>query len=167
VNIEIKNRFSGEIILCGEYESIKECLEKNKTANLSGANLYGANLSGADLSGANLSRADLYGADLYGADLSGANLYGADLSGANLSGANLSRADLYGEKLTKNPLQILGLKYWVLILEKQIKIGCEIHKAEDWEKFDDDQISKMDDGAIEWWKIYKTIILGLWKEYVK
>jgi hypothetical protein len=28
--IEIKNRFNDEIILCGEYESIKDCLEKNK-----------------------------------------------------------------------------------------------------------------------------------------
>ena len=136
-DIEIKNRFTGEVIICGKYESIKDCLEKNKTANLS--------------------RANLSGADLYGADLSGANLYGADLS----------RANLYGEKLTKTPLQILGLKYWVLILEKQIKIGCEIHKAEDWEKFDDGLISKMDEGALEWWKIYKPIILGLWKEQVK
>ena len=116
-NIEIKNRFSGKVIICGNYKSIKDCLEKNKTANLSGANLSGANL--------------------------------------------------YGEKPTKNPLQILGLKYWVLILERQIKIGCEIHKAEEWEKFDDERIKKMDKGALEWWKIYKPIILGLWKEQVK
>ena len=52
MKIEIKNRFNGSIILCGEYESIKDCLEKNKGADLSMANLYGANLSGADLSGA-------------------------------------------------------------------------------------------------------------------
>jgi hypothetical protein len=37
--IEIKNRFDGKIILCGEYESIKYCLEKNRTADLSSANL--------------------------------------------------------------------------------------------------------------------------------
>jgi hypothetical protein len=59
------------------------------------------------------------------------------------------------------------LKYWVMILEKQIKIGCEVHNAEEWEQFDDETISKMDSGALEWWKTYKPVILGLWKEHVK
>jgi hypothetical protein len=120
LKIEIKSRWdSSKIILCGEYEGIRDCLEKNKGANLSGADLSGANLSratlyGADLSGANLSGADLSGANLYGAnlsraDLSGANLSGANLSGANLSGANLSRAnlsgaDLYGADLSRATL---------------------------------------------------------------
>lgn len=49
---EIKNRFNDAIIISGEYDSIKDALEKNSGANLSGANLYGADLSGADLSGA-------------------------------------------------------------------------------------------------------------------
>jgi hypothetical protein len=44
MKIEIKNRFNRSIILCGEYESIKDCLEKNRTADLSGADLSGANL---------------------------------------------------------------------------------------------------------------------------
>ena len=47
MNVEIKNRFTDDIILSGEYESIKDCLEKNRTANLYGANLSRANLSGA------------------------------------------------------------------------------------------------------------------------
>lgn len=45
--IEIKSRLNNEIILCGKYESIKECLEKNIDANLRGAYLEGANLRGA------------------------------------------------------------------------------------------------------------------------
>jgi hypothetical protein len=73
MNLEIKNRFTGNVIVeVGKYFSLKEAVEKNC-----------ANLSGADLYGADLSRANLSGADLYGADLSGANLYGADLYGAN------------------------------------------------------------------------------------
>ena len=105
MNIEIRNRFEGNIIICGEYESVKDCLEKNRgadlsRANLSGAYLYGANLSGANLYGANLSGANLYGADLSRANLSGAYLYGANLSGAYLSGANLSGANLYGAYLS-------------------------------------------------------------------
>jgi hypothetical protein len=110
MNPEIKNRFTGAIIVeAGKYESIKEAVEKSGAnlyrADLSGANLYradlyGANLYGANLSGAKLSGADLSRANLYGADLSGANLYRADLSGANLSGADLSRAKLYGANLS-------------------------------------------------------------------
>ena len=150
--IKIVSRFdSGKVLLCGKYESIKDCLEKNKEANLCGADLYGANLSGANLSGANLSRANL----------SRANLYGANLSGANLSGA-----DLCGEKLTKTPLQILGFKYFVLILNRQIKIGCEIHNAEKWRNFKDSEIEKMDEGALTWWKIHKEAILSLHKIHI-
>ena len=82
MKIEIKSRFDNKIILCGEYESVKDCLEKNPLANLSGANLSEVNLSEA-----NLSRAYL----------SGANLSKANLSGAYLSGAYLSDIKNYSE----------------------------------------------------------------------
>ena len=59
MNIEIKNRFNGKIILCGEYDSIKNALENNKNADLRGADLGGADLRGADLRGADLGGADL------------------------------------------------------------------------------------------------------------
>ena len=52
MKIEIKNRFTDEVILCGEYSSIRDCLEKNCEADLYGANLSRANLYGADLGGA-------------------------------------------------------------------------------------------------------------------
>lgn len=29
MKIEILNRFNGKVILCGEYDSVKDCLEKN------------------------------------------------------------------------------------------------------------------------------------------
>ena len=45
--IEIKNRYTDEIMLSGEYESIKNCLEKNKDTHLRGAYLRGAYLRGA------------------------------------------------------------------------------------------------------------------------
>ena len=175
MKVEIKNRYNDKVILCGEYQSIKECLEKNSGADLSGANLSGANLRGANLSGADLSGADLYGANLRGANLyetnlSGANLYGANLSGADLSGADLSGANLYGanlyganyngEKLDKKPIQIAGLKYYIIIIKEQIKIGCELHKVSEWGKFTDKEILAMDgkEGLI-WWKKYKKFIL--------
>ena len=64
MKIEIKNRFTNEIIISGEAKNIKEFLEKNKKANLRGANLLGANLWGANLRGANLWGADLWGAKI-------------------------------------------------------------------------------------------------------
>ena len=62
MKIKIKSRFKGDVILSGEYNSIKDCLQQNSEANLSEANLRGANLSEA-----NLSEADLRGANLRGA----------------------------------------------------------------------------------------------------
>jgi len=43
MNIEIKNRYTGSIILCGEYESIKDCCERNRGANL-GEQIFGEHI---------------------------------------------------------------------------------------------------------------------------
>ena len=75
MKIEIKNHWDGQIILCGEYENIKDCLEKNRAADLGGAHLWGVDLRGADLRAANLRGAYLRGADLGGANLGGAKEY--------------------------------------------------------------------------------------------
>jgi len=98
INIQIKNRFTGSIILESEKTTWKEAVEEAK-ANLHGADLRSANLREANLRGADLHGADLYGADLRGADLYGVNLYGADLREANLREAGLRGADLYGVNL--------------------------------------------------------------------
>ena len=56
VKIQIKNRFTGNVIFESSKETIKEAVleAKESDANLSSANLSDANLSGANLSGANL-----------------------------------------------------------------------------------------------------------------
>ena len=59
MKIEIKRWDNGKIIVCGEYESIKECLEKNSSADLSSADLRSANLRSADLRYADLRSANL------------------------------------------------------------------------------------------------------------
>ena len=135
MKIEIKHRLTNKILLCGEYESIKDCLNKNIGA-------------------------DLKGAALEGADLEGANLRGADLRRAYLEGA-----DYNGEKLTKEPIQLLGLKYFVMIIGTKIKIGCEEHTQKEWFKFTDKEISEMDGKqALKWWKIWKPILKKIIKE---
>jgi hypothetical protein len=105
MNIEIKNRFNGKIIICGEYESIKNCLETNQGADLRSADLQDADLQGAYLQGAYLQDADLQGAYLRGADLQDAYLRGADLRGADLRGADLRSAYLRSAYLRGADLQ--------------------------------------------------------------
>jgi hypothetical protein len=106
MTIEIKHRFTGEVIYTSEAETIKEALIEaaGSDANLRGtylgdADLRGADLGGADLGGAYLGDADLRGANLGGANLGDANLGGANLGGADLGGAYLGDADLRGANL--------------------------------------------------------------------
>ena len=95
--IQIRNRFSGEIIF--ELDAENLCDADLRDADLRDADLRGADLRGADLRGANLRDADLSYANLRCADLRDANLRCANLSGANLSGANLSGANSRGADL--------------------------------------------------------------------
>ena len=159
MKISILNRFSASVVFEADIENntVKLTLELalKSSANLRGANLCGANLDDANLCGANLCGADLRGADLYGANLDGANLYGANLRGANLD----------DEKLTKTPLQLNNLKWFVLISDSYLRIGCQRHSISDWEKFKDSEIEKMDSGALDFWKKWKNSILTICKAH--
>ena len=116
VRVEIKSRWTGEVLYGAEVERdeehpLREIVVRAVAAgayldgaylaraNLDGANLSGANLSGAYLAGANLDGANLARAYLAGAYLARANLDGAYLDGANLAGANLAGAYLDGAYL--------------------------------------------------------------------
>ena len=66
MKIKIVSRWdSNKVLLVGKYESIKDCLKKNRGAYLGGADLRGAYLEGADLRGAYLGGADLRGVKNY------------------------------------------------------------------------------------------------------
>ena len=154
---------------------MRHALEKavEAHANLSGAylidaDLSGANLRGADLSGAYLRGANLRGANLRGADLSDANLRGANLSGANLSGAYLSGDNLrgasFGEGVTteQGVLQLIGLRWDVIIFDAHMRIGCQMHPLSDWASFDDRRIAEMDGvHALRFWRQHKSALLTL------
>ena len=73
IGIQIKNRWTGDIIFESEKTTYKEAIEE---AVKSKADLSKANLSWADLSNANLSNANLSWADLSNADLSDAKIDG-------------------------------------------------------------------------------------------
>ena len=150
-------------------------------ADLEGADLWGADLWDVNLRGADLRGADLRGADLWGADLRGADLRGADLWDVNLRGADLRGADLWdvnlwdanlqgaciaetdGEKITikKTPVSISNLRWFIIIFDAHMKIGCEFHAIKEWWGFDDERISKMDSDALEFWKTNKQWLQGL------
>ena len=128
-----------------------------KYADLTDADLTWANLTGADLTDANLTGADLYGADLSGADLSGANLKYANLRDADLTGADLR--SIIGEMKYLRSMQID--KYMVSYTDTILNIGCQSHTIEEWKNFDDEKISSMDDDALNWWRVWKPIIMNI------
>jgi uncharacterized protein YjbI with pentapeptide repeats len=163
MQIEIKHRFTNNVMYACDAANLKEALERavKERANLSGADLSDANLSGADLSRANLYGASLYGASLSGADLSGVNLRGADLYGASLYGASLSGATIDGEKIKINPLCITGLHWWVLITDGFMRIGCQRHSHAEWAAFDDAAIAAMDGNAAEFWAENKLGLMAM------
>ena len=74
MKIEIKNRFTDEVICGGDFADLRDCIVKNK-ANLWGAYLRNADLRCADLLNADLRNADLRNADLRNADLRCAKNY--------------------------------------------------------------------------------------------
>jgi len=98
VEIKITRWDNQKVIVCGEYESVKDCLEKNKEKSFYHANLSSADLSFSYLRSANLRSADLSSANLSFADLRSANLSSANLSFADLRSADLSFADLRSAK---------------------------------------------------------------------
>ena len=135
MKVSILSRFNASLLF--EYESEENSLKITLQAAVkSGANLRGANLGGADLRG-------------------------ADLRGANLDGANLGGANLDGEKLTKTPLQLNNLKWFVLISDKYLRIGCQRFTIEEWKNFDDETIVKMDFAALKFWRKWKASIIAL------
>jgi len=133
-------------------------------ANLTRANLDGATLDGANLDGANLTRANLYGATLDGANLDGANLTRANLDGANLDGATLDGANLDGANLTRangNSREVKSVQttIWVVTYTSEVmQIGCQRHEIAKWWAFTDEEISRMEQRALGWWKTWKPIL---------
>ena len=58
-------------------------------------------------------------------------------------------------------IRIAHLTWAILILENHIKIGCEFHTKEDWAKFTDAEIDKMDSRALDFWNKHKSWVLNI------
>ena len=142
--MEIKHKSTNEVLLTIEGDSLQE-----------------ADLRWANLQGANLQEANLQGADLLLANLRWANLQGANLQEANLRGANLRGANLLWANMPAEVIRIDGMLWDVTILYGYMCIGCQHHHVDDWDKFTDDEISKMDDGALEFWQANKQKLITI------
>jgi len=174
MNFAITNRFTGAVQFTAEIEaddntprSIKISLAV-RWAIKTRANLTDANLAGADLADAYLAGAYLADAYLARANLTDAYLARANLTDANLTDANLARANLAGAKwrdgivISKQPIQIYGLRYTVTILDAHMQIGCELHRLCDWESFDDARINEMDGrDALRFWLAHEDGLLSV------
>ena len=130
-------------------------------ADLRDADLRWADLRGADLRGADLSGADLSGAYLSDANLSGAYLIGANLRDADLSGADLSDASLLCTGNMRNIKTIQADRWAVGYTHDTMQIGCQRHMIAEWFEFSDEDIASMDDGALDWWRVWKPILQSI------
>ena len=128
--IEIKNRYTGEVIFSHECENntMKITVELAVKEN---ANLEGANLGNAYLEKANLENANLENANLENANLEKANLEKANLENANLENANLRHANLYNA----NKFPIYCKWTHGITNGNLIHIGCEKRTIEEWDLF--------------------------------
>jgi hypothetical protein len=78
---------------------------------------------------------------------------------------NLKKITLTLVVLSREPLLLCGLRYFVMISPKYIRIGCENHTHEGWKSFTDEEIAKMDEDALDFLKENKDIITANAKHY--
>lgn len=75
-------------------------------------------------------------------------------------------ARVYGDAVsTKYVNNIKSGVYDISISDNFICIGCKNYTIIDWNNFSDDEIRAMDECALEWWKIWKPIIMGIIEAY--
>ena len=64
-----------------------------------------------------------------------------------------------------SPISITNLKYQTTITDNHLRVGCEMHTFEEWNKFSDNRILAMEGKeALKWWKAHKPLIMGIIKE---
>ena len=107
MKIQIKNRWTAEVIFECDAESLRVAVELavSKKVSLRASNLRGSNLSGSDLRGSNLRDSNLRDSNLSGSNLRGSNLRDSDLSDSDLSDSDLSDSDLSGSDLSGSNLR--------------------------------------------------------------
>ena len=83
------------------------------------------------------------------------------IEGDSLQEANLRWADLRWANLPTDVIRINGMRWDVTILHGYMRIGCQHHYVDEWESFTDDEISKMDEHALEFWQANKQKLITI------
>ena len=89
----------------------------------------------------------------------------ADLIGVNLRHTNLIGADL--RYCVGNNKEIKSLQlgtYDVAFTKNILCVGCQSHTLKEWKAFTDEEIAKIDDNALEWWKKWKDTLITIIKK---
>ena len=82
-----------------------------------------------------------------------------------------------GDQIVKGERNILGVmtkfsmsihqeRYRIYFMSSLLKIGCKMFTPSEWDSFSDEEISRMDRGALEWWKKWKRFVLNTHAELV-
>ena len=144
--MEIKNRYTGEVIFSDNSDNIKDTLLNaiKSRADLRGCDLrecdlrecyfYESDLRGSSLNGSSLNGSSLNGSSLRECDLRECDLRGCDLRGCNLYGIDLTGCKLYGAVIHEAYLQMY-CKWYVSIKDNTIQIGCKNKTIDEWDNW--------------------------------
>ena len=73
-------------------------------------------------------------------------------------------AKVYGNaEVAELCITVRTRKYYCTISDTHIAIGCKNYTFSEWENFTEEEISKMDTNAWEWWTQYKPILFEILK----
>jgi len=141
--------------------------------NFLGGNFRGdflsGNFRGNFLGGAFLGD-DFWSGDFLGGNFLGGNFRGNFLGGnflagnflaGNFLGGNFRGGNFLGKRISRKPITIYGLAWRVYITQVGAKIGCQEHSVAAWNAFSDSEIDAMAEGALDFWKQNKGLILSV------
>lgn len=101
---------------------------------------------------------EMHGGEMHGGEMHGVMLGGVMHGGIMLGGVMHGGEVRGGDVVSRNPILIAGARWPVTITDNHILIGCQHHLIAKWQGFSDDEIAKMSEGALDFWKKWKDFI---------
>ncbi|MNR52428.1 hypothetical protein D3C85_1722750 [compost metagenome] len=66
---------------------------------------------------------------------------------------------MYGASGNFAEIKAIQCDLWtVTYTATHMQIGCQLHTLAEWWAFSDEEISRMDSRALDWWRIWKQIL---------
>ena len=112
-------------------------------------------------SGGNFIGGDFRGGNFIGGNFIGGNFWGGNFIGGNFIGGNFIGGNFRGEKLNHKPISIYGLTWPIIITGNKMVIGCQRHSHDEWIKFTDKDIKRMESRAHEFWRTNRDFLLSI------